>query len=480
MCYVKYIKILFFALLLNLLHLSNFSTGILIAQSLDVAKRSVVKIITYKQGNPKDIGAGIIISIGDEELYIITAYHVIEESDETIVKFYYNPMLELKGKIFEKVDKERDLAVLFIKSSNIPNNIKILDIGDASLVKELDQVIAIGHPGSKEWQASSGEILLSDDISNFSFSRETIDPGNSGGALLNDKYQLIGIVKQKGYGDGSALKIEYALKILDGWRIPLSLGVKLTDEEIEQIQIDIVYYAAKLSQWPSGQWPSGSLKVEKILADLSKSLEKVNNDKSFQRNYPKISAELFKIVGAYYLIHDDYEFFKKNRMALRYLKESIKIDPTQELLAKNILEIETMLKEGGGPVRDIMITTLQIMRGDDPEIPEIADMFHKVVIGNEMQAKEWLLKQIKFKGSGRGDMTIYGLLKAMQIMFKKETGNDFKIEITTKELENGNVEVQAKVGSNIFLWEVDYKNKKYMSKNKFTKQFMEKLERIKQ
>ena len=63
----------------------------------------------------------------------------------------------------------------------------------------MDKVIAIGHPGGKEWQASSGEILLSDDISNFSFSRETIDPGNSGGALLNDKYQLIGIVKQKGY-----------------------------------------------------------------------------------------------------------------------------------------------------------------------------------------------------------------------------------------------------------------------------------------
>jgi len=190
---------------------------------------------------------------------------------------------------------------------------------------------------------------------------------------------------------------------------------------------------------------------------------------------------LFRIVGACYLIHSDIGFIKKNNIALGYLKKSIKIDPTQKLLAKNISEIETVLKEGGGPIRDITITTLQIMRGDDPEIPKIADMFLEVASGNEMQAKEWLLKRIKFKGpKSEVGFTMYNYLEATQIMIKKETGNDVKIEITTKELENGNVEVQAKVGPDILLWEVDYKNKKYMPKNKLTEQIMEKLERIKQ
>jgi hypothetical protein len=59
----------------------------------------------------------------------------------------------------------------------------------------------------------------------------------------------------------------------------------------------------------------------------------------------------------------------------------------------------------------------------------------------------------------------------------RETNVDAPVEVTSSLLPDGLVEVKAKIGSNIFLWNVDFKNRKYFSKNKLTEDFMSMVEK---
>ena len=220
--------------------LVNF-TYPLLAQGVDEAKleqvkKAVVRITSKKQDDLVETGTGVIIkktSRGNENICtIMTAYHVVEEAEEISVKFYHDRTIELPAELFERYEEDKDLAVIFVQ--DIPNLevIKTLEVAAHSTVGEIDRIFTIGHPRGSDWYLSSGEIRLSEDILFFAFSRETIDPGNSGGPLLNDNFQLIGLVVRKRTGDGQALKISHAKEILNNWGIsnvlePLSIDTTI-------------------------------------------------------------------------------------------------------------------------------------------------------------------------------------------------------------------------------------------------------------
>ena len=63
-------------------------------------------------------------------------------------------------------------------------------------------------------------------------------------------------------------------------------------------------------------------------------------------------------------------------------------------------------------------------------------------------------------------------MDGIQMMVKEKTKLDVPVEITSEVLDSGLVQVQAKVGTNILLWQVDYPKRKYYSMNKFTIDFM--------
>jgi len=59
------------------------------------------------------------------------------------------------------------------------------------------------------------------------------------------------------------------------------------------------------------------------------------------------------------------------------------------------------------------------------------------------------------------------------MLLKQEKNVDAPVQITSSVLPTGLVQVQAKVGPNVLLWQVDYPKRKYYSMTKFTSDFMD-------
>lgn len=138
-------------------------------------------------------GSGVIIGSGG---YIITNNHVIENADEI------NVTLSNKRNFKATVvgtDPSTDLALLKINSNNLPQIV----IGNSDSVKVGEWTMAVGNPFNLASTVTAGIIsakgrnihILQDNfaIESFIQTDAAVNPGNSGGALVNLKGELIGI-----------------------------------------------------------------------------------------------------------------------------------------------------------------------------------------------------------------------------------------------------------------------------------------------
>ena len=179
--------------LLGYLFISGFPNYfIFAAEPLEDLKSSVVKLTVADSQRNLQEGAGIIISESGGGIYILTNYHVIEDAIGIVVHFYKHPTLKRQAVAYEKVDIENDLAVVYIPNSRLPKNTKLLTLGNSSDMQDLDEIRTIGHPRGHEWELSSGELRRAGALL-LRFSGDAVDPGNSGGALINSENELIGI-----------------------------------------------------------------------------------------------------------------------------------------------------------------------------------------------------------------------------------------------------------------------------------------------
>lgn len=156
-------------------------------------------------------GTGVIVGENDTELLIATNNHVVEGATSLSVGFIDEESVEgeVKG-----TDVNNDLAVVSVKLSDIPedtmNQIKIATVGDSDDLQLGDQVVAIGNALGYGQSVTSGYVSALDrDLTLTDQSGTTINStgliqtdaaineGNSGGALLNMKGELIGINEAK-------------------------------------------------------------------------------------------------------------------------------------------------------------------------------------------------------------------------------------------------------------------------------------------
>lgn len=163
-------------------------------------------------------GSGFIV---DPKGYIITNYHVIEDSDRIKVKLIDDQTeheAELVG-----FDVETDLAVIKIDAGR---PLKTVEIGNSDAVRVGDWVVAIGSPFGLEASVTLGivsakgrDIAGAQQFQRFIQTDAAINPGNSGGPLLNIRGQVIGVntmiaTRSGGYqGIGFALPINTAVKV---------------------------------------------------------------------------------------------------------------------------------------------------------------------------------------------------------------------------------------------------------------------------
>ena len=151
-------------------------------------------------------GSGIIIAENDTELLIATNNHVVEDADKLEVTFIDGSIAEaqIKGK-----DADMDLAVIAILLDSLSEETKqaiaIAEMGDSDALKLGEPVIAIGNALGYGQSVTGGfvsalnrEIELEDGSTGvFIQTDAAINHGNSGGALLNIKGEVIGINSNK-------------------------------------------------------------------------------------------------------------------------------------------------------------------------------------------------------------------------------------------------------------------------------------------
>ena len=143
----------------------------------------------YKSPDRHAAGSGVIISTDG---YIVTNNHVVGDADEIEVKL--NDNREFKGRIIG-CDATTDLALIKIDAKDLP----AISIGNSDDLKLGQWVLAVGNPFNLTSTVTAGIVsakartLGANGIESFIQTDAAINSGNSGGALVNERGELVGI-----------------------------------------------------------------------------------------------------------------------------------------------------------------------------------------------------------------------------------------------------------------------------------------------
>jgi serine protease Do len=185
----------------------------------------------YYQPQERSSGSGVIIS---DDGYIVTNHHVIEEA--TNVEVIMNNNQRFYAKIIG-TDPSTDLALLKIKAKNLP----FVPYGNSDAVKIGEWVLAVGNPFNLNSTVTAGIVsararnirILREknnlQVESFIQTDAAVNPGNSGGALVNLKGELVGVNSAIATATGTYSGYSFA--------IPVSLVKKVMDDLLEYGQI---------------------------------------------------------------------------------------------------------------------------------------------------------------------------------------------------------------------------------------------------
>lgn len=200
--------------------------------------------------SPASSGTGFFIS---SDGYLLTNYHLVASAAKVMVRMAGSD----KPARIVRTDAGNDLALL-----KIPGNFEAIPLGDAGRVTVGASVMTIGYPNIQIQGASAkftkGEISsltgFQDDSRLFQIS-VPIQPGNSGGPLIDDRGNVVGITNAQlsalrmiaisgaiPQNVNYAVKISYAKLLLDS--LP-DIATKLPQPRIEKVEIEKIVEQAQ-------------------------------------------------------------------------------------------------------------------------------------------------------------------------------------------------------------------------------------------
>jgi serine protease Do len=161
----------------------------------------------------RGVGSGFII---ESNGLILTNAHVVEGA--TTIYVMLTDKREFKAKLLG-LDKRTDVAVVKIDARDLPK----LPLGDSSKVRVGEWVLAIGSPFGLENTVTAGIVSAKSrdtgDYLPFIQTDVAVNPGNSGGPLLNTAGQVIGINSQIFSRSGGYMGISFAIPIDEAMRV---------------------------------------------------------------------------------------------------------------------------------------------------------------------------------------------------------------------------------------------------------------------
>ncbi|MBR9919809.1 MAG: PDZ domain-containing protein [Bacteroidetes bacterium] len=185
-------------------------------------------------------GSGVIYT---DDGYIVTNNHVVEFADEVEVTLYDNR--KFMATVVGTYPKS-DLAVLKIEAAELPT----LELADSDNAQIGDWVLAVGNPLNLTSTVTAGIISAKgrdiniiegrDAIESFIQTDAAVNPGNSGGALVDEKGRLLGINTAISTNTGFFQGYSFA--------IPVNVMKKIVDDIIETGSFQRAYLGVGIAQ----------------------------------------------------------------------------------------------------------------------------------------------------------------------------------------------------------------------------------------
>lgn len=203
-------------------------------------------------------GSGVIIS---SDGYIVTNNHVIDNAE--FIEVTTNDNQTFKAKLIGK-DPGTDIALLKIESQNM----RAITLGDSDALQIGEWVLAVGNPFNLTSTVTAGIVsakarninILDYDPASETFPLESfiqtdaaVNPGNSGGALVNGRGELIGINTAIASRTGSYSGYSFA--------VPVSIVKKVTADLLEFGQVQRAYIGVSISNIDANLKSSEGLNV---------------------------------------------------------------------------------------------------------------------------------------------------------------------------------------------------------------------------
>ena len=187
----------------------------LVTSLFDRTSPAVVEISVSRSASslrPDDTGAGFLI---DADGHIVTNNHVVEGANEISVTLSDGRVLPATRMGNSPAD---DLAVIRVDPAEV-RDIVPLTLGDSENLKPGQLAVAIGSPFRLKNSVSVGVIsgvgqgpaLLRRPIPNMIWTDATLNPGNSGGPLINSDGEVIGVTSAIQLGQGGQPTIGFAV-----------------------------------------------------------------------------------------------------------------------------------------------------------------------------------------------------------------------------------------------------------------------------
>jgi len=229
-----------------------------VVEMIKNVKPAIVQIVGITTDNKETRGTGFLV---EEIGTIVTNFHIIHGLESASIHLS-------NGDIYDKVtilavDERKDLAIIKIFGFDLP----VLDLGNSNNVEVGEKAVLIGNPLGFELSATTGiisAIRSSGDGFQVIQTDAAANPGNSGGPLLNENGEVVGVLS---FGIKEAENLNFAIPI------NYAKGLILSINNLEQQQgsiienKDILQIGAPAfpSRWKS--LASGTIKIIRVDGD---------------------------------------------------------------------------------------------------------------------------------------------------------------------------------------------------------------------
>jgi Do/DeqQ family serine protease len=212
------------------------------------------------------LGSGIIVKKTAGTYYVLTNNHVVDGSSTISVKL--SDQTVYKAKVVGTPDPRRDLAIVSFTSND---DLTVADLGDSSVLQVGDLVLAVGNPFGFENTVTMGIVSAlgrngpgGDVATNTDYIQTdaSINQGNSGGALVNIKGEVIGINTWIAAPTGGSIGL--------GFAIPINNAKKAIDDFINKGKVEYGFLGVQPADPSTETYPgvAKDLKVENVKGAL--------------------------------------------------------------------------------------------------------------------------------------------------------------------------------------------------------------------